>query len=51
MALNGIVDDATEYSLRIICVDLLDRQCDVQVFGVGVTTPKPTKGWSTDIDN
>ena len=41
MALNGIVD---EYSLRIICVDLLDRQCDVQVFGVGVTTPKPTKG-------
>ena len=39
MALNGIVDDVTEYSLRIICVDLLDRQCDVQVYGVGVTTP------------
>ena len=27
-----------------ICVDLLDRQCDVQVYGVGVTTPKPTQG-------
>ena len=26
-----IIDDVDEYSLRMICVDLLDRQCDVQV--------------------
>ena len=25
-----------------ICVDLLGRQCDDKVYGVGVTTPKPS---------